>query len=124
MKKLSIFFLLFFVLKLCYAQNDSAEMVKKIVQFQENLDKEYKDPETSPLSEKEREAFKHINFFPVNLRNVVTAKFVRTPGEKVFGMPPSGNIKKNYVKYGEAQFSLMGKEYKLTYTNRSILQKN
>src|SRR5689334_2855374 len=113
MKKLSILFVSFFVLKCCYAQKDSAALVREIAQFEENLNKEYKDPETSPLSKKEREAFKQINFFPINLAYVVTAKFVRTQNEKVVAMPTSGNIKKNYVKYGEAQFWLMGKEYKL-----------
>jgi len=113
MKRLIIFFLAFFVLRFSYAQRDSAPLVKEIVLFEENLNKEYKDPETSPLSKKERETFKDIIFFPVDLKYVVTAKFVRTPSEKVFGMPTSGNIKKNYVKYGETKFLLMGKEYKL-----------
>jgi uncharacterized protein (DUF1684 family) len=113
MKRLIIFLLAFFILRFSYAQKDSAALVKEIVLFEENLNKEYKDAETSPLSKKEREAFKDINFFPVDLRYVVTAKFVRTPDEKVFGMATSGNIKKNYVKYGEGQFSFMGKEYKL-----------
>jgi len=113
MKRLIIFFLAFFVLRTSYAQKDSAALVREIVLFEENLNKEYKDPETSPLSKKEKEAFKGINFFPVNLEYVATAKFVRTPDEKIFGMPTSGNIKKSYVKYGEAQFTLMDKEYKL-----------
>ncbi|HEY6978569.1 MAG TPA: DUF1684 domain-containing protein [Chitinophagaceae bacterium] len=113
MKKLFIFFLSFFVLKFCYAQNDSAALVKEIVRFEENLNKEYEDPATSPLSKKEREGFKQVNFFPINLKYVVTAKFVRTPDEKIFGMPTSGKIKKSYVKYGAVQFPLMGKEYKL-----------
>jgi uncharacterized protein (DUF1684 family) len=113
MKIFSIFFLSFFLLKFSYAQKDSARLVKEAVQFEENLNKEYKDAETSPLSEKEREAFKQIHFFPINLAYAVTAKFVRTQSEKIFAMPTSGNIKKNYVKYGEVQFSLMDKEYKL-----------
>src|SRR5437868_10868577 len=100
MKKLIIFFLSFFVLKFSYAQKDSAALVKEIIQFHENLNKEYKDPKISPLAKKERETFKQINFFPVNTKYVVTAKFVRTPDERIFGMPTSGSIKKNYVRYG------------------------
>jgi uncharacterized protein (DUF1684 family) len=113
MKKLVIFLFSFFVLQFSHAQEDSASSIKEITLFREKLNNEYKDVETSPLSGKERQAFKQINFFPVDLKYMVTAKLVRTPGEKVFGMPTSGNIKKNYVKYGEVQFSLMGTEYKL-----------
>jgi uncharacterized protein (DUF1684 family) len=113
MKRPIIFLLTFFVLQFSYAQKDSAALIKEIVVFQKNLDKEYKTPETSPLSKKEREAFRQLNFFPVDLTYVITAKFVRTPAEKIFGMNTSGSIKKDHVKYGEAQFSLNGKAYKL-----------
>jgi len=51
------------------------------------LNKEYKNPVASPLSKEEREAFKQINFFPVNLQCVVIAKFIRTPNEKILAWP-------------------------------------
>jgi len=114
MKRSIILFFSFFILPLSYAQKDSADLVKEVVEFRESLNKEYKDPEMSPLAKEKREAFKQINFFPVNLKYVVMAKFVRTPDEKVFAMPTSGNTKKDYVKYGEVQFLLMGKQYKLS----------
>src|SRR5438105_10486394 len=89
-----IFFLSFFALQCSYAQKDPATLVKEIVLFQENLNKEYKDAKTSALSKKEREAFKQINFFPMNLEYVVTAEFIRASNEKIFGMTTSGNTKK------------------------------
>jgi hypothetical protein len=67
MKRPIIFFLSFFVLQFSYAQKDLVALAKEITLFRENLNKEYKDPATSPLSEKERESFKQINFFPVDL---------------------------------------------------------
>src|ERR1044072_4857064 len=111
--KTIVFLFSFFILHNSYAQTDSGPLLKEIALFHENLNKEYKDPGTSPLSEKERQTFKQINFFPVNLKYVVVATLVKTPGEKTFYMATSGNKKKKYVKYGEARFSLMGKEYKL-----------
>ena len=96
-----------------FAQRDSAALTKEVKQFQDGLNKEYKDAETSPLPKEERESFKGINFFPTNLSYVVMAKFVRTADERIFAMPTTGNITKQYVKYGEAQFVLKGKPCKL-----------
>ena len=98
MKNLIILFFSFFVALFSYAQKDSAALVKEIQEFRKNLNKEYNDPAESPLSKEERKAFKQINFFPVNLQYVVVGKFIRTPNEKIFGMPTSGKIKKDYVK--------------------------
>jgi uncharacterized protein (DUF1684 family) len=114
MKPLIIVFFSFFFLHFSFAQNDSVELVKEIKQFQDGLNKEYKDAETSPLPSNKRESFGGINFFPINLRYVVTAKFVRTSNERIFAMPTTGNSAKQYVKYGEAQFALMGRQYKLS----------
>lgn len=114
MKKLVAIFFSIFVAHFSFAQKDSAELVKEIKQFRDDLNKEYKNAETSPLPKEIRESFSGIHFFPIDLRYVVTAKFVRTSNERIFAMPTSGNITKQYVKYGEAQFSLKGKEYKLS----------
>jgi uncharacterized protein (DUF1684 family) len=113
MKQSVILFFSIFIVSFSFSQRDSAALTKEIRQFQDGLNKEYKDAETSPLSKEERESFKGINFFPVNLNYVVTAKFVRTANERIFAMPTTGNITKQYVKYGEAQFVLKGKPYKL-----------
>lgn len=97
-----------------FAQNDSSTLIKAIKQFHDDLNKEYKSAETSPLPKEKREKFGGINFFPVDLDYVVTAKFVRTPNEKIFAMPTSGNSAKQFVKYGEAAFELKGRQYKLS----------
>ncbi len=124
MKGSIILFFLFFVSQFSFAQKDSAALVNEIQEFRENLNKEYKGPAESPLSKEERETFKQINFFPVNLQYVVVAKFIRTPNEKIFAMPTSGKIKKDYVKYGEVLFSLKKKQYKLSVYQSIDLLKN
>lgn len=112
MKKYLVFVVAFFLSLPAIAQPDTA-VLRQIHEFQEGLNAEYRQPETSPLPAKEREQFKGIHFFPVNQDYVVTARFVRTPDEKIFAMPTSGNVTKAYVKYGEAFFQLKGKSYKL-----------
>ena len=112
MRRFAIFVLLSGFIHFLFAQNDSV-IIKGIKQFQDDLNKEYLNSETSPLQKQERETFKGIHFFPVNLQYVVKAKFVRTLNEKIFAMPTSGSITKKYVKFGEVQFTLMEKQYKL-----------
>jgi len=114
MKKFFILSVSVLVIHFSYAQKDSTALVKEIINFQQELNKEYKNPETSPLPKEAREAFTEHKFFPIDLQYVVTAKFKRTPNEKIFMMPTSGTEKKMYVKYGEALFTLMGKEYTLS----------
>ncbi len=88
----------------------SEEDVRK---FQEELNKQYANPEKSPLLEEDLKEFKSLDFFEPNSKYFVKAKFVRTPDEKPFEMLTSTDRKPLYVKYGEAYFELDGKELKL-----------
>jgi len=100
------------LLHIAFAQKDSA-VLKDIDRFQKELIDEYKNENTTPLSKEAKKEFKGIHFFPVDPGYVITAKFVRTKDEKIFAMPTSGDITKKYVKFGEAYFTLQGKEFKL-----------
>src|SRR5215470_8445299 len=85
------------------AQADSATL-KDIKKFQSELRTEYADPYHTPLSEKAKKDFKGIQFFPIDMKYVVQARFVRTPQEKPFQMSTSSGMRKTYVKYAEAFF--------------------
>jgi len=95
------------------AQLDSAVITREVWGFQNELNKEYKSEKDSPLPPEQRKQFKSHSFFPISMQYVVVAKFVRTPSEQVFKMPTSGAKTPEYVKYGEAHFTLLGKPYKL-----------
>ena len=95
------------------AQTGDGSVIKEIKDFQNGLNNEYKDASTSPLPAYKRKTFKGIRFFPINTQYIVTASFKRTPGEKVIKVPTSGTEIQDYVKYGEAHFNLLGKEYTL-----------
>ncbi len=123
MKKTALLTLLLYCGPALYAQYDSAAALKDIMQFQDDLNKEYSNPETSPLSKEKRMSFTHVNFFATDLQYRVTAKFTRTPDEKFFNMPTSGKENKAYVKYAEVTFSLLGQHYKLNvYQSLELLQ--
>ena len=53
-------------------------------------------------------------FYPINIKYRIEAKFVRTANEKPFLMKTSTDRLPEYVKYGEAYFTLDKKELKLS----------
>ncbi|WP_281615206.1 DUF1684 domain-containing protein [Flammeovirga sp. SubArs3] len=93
----------------CFAQ----DYYKEIEEYQEELNTEYRTKGETPLSEKDRLAFKEHEFFPIDSTYKVEAKFKRVKG-KPFKMKTSSKSKPTYEKYGELTFTLQGKKYKLT----------
>ena len=91
------------------AQDHSA-VVKK---FQDELNKMYHSADHSPLSEKDRLAFKGHDFFEIDDKLRVTAKLVRTPDSESFAMKTSGHKTPTYKQYGIAHFEIDGKAYSL-----------
>src|SRR5690349_17768065 len=82
------------------AQTDSLKIAEEVLLFQEELNKEYKDPEKSPLPKEEIAGFAGHDFFPIASRFVVEAKFVKTKKPETFKMKTSTDRLPEYVKYG------------------------
>ena len=68
-----------------------------VIAFQKELNSEYADSVKSPLLKKDLKAFKALDFYPINEKFFVNAKFVRTPDEKPFEMPTTTSRKPMYV---------------------------
>ncbi|SDL43723.1 hypothetical protein SAMN04488034_10495 [Salinimicrobium catena] len=112
-----ILLLLLFAAGFGNAQN--SEKIRSVKDFQKQMNRDFKDPETSPLPPKERKKFTALDFFSIDTAFTVVAEFVRTPYESPFEMPTTTDRKPVYVKYGELFFSLKGKEFKLNvYQNQ------
>lgn len=87
--------------------------IKGTTEFQRELNAEYKDASTSPLTKKDLKTFTGLDFFPVDSKYKVTAKLKLTPDAKPFKMPTSTTRTPMYKCYGIATFTLDGKEYSL-----------
>jgi len=109
--KFLIFFL--FISFIAIAQSNR-KIIKQIKKVQSELNKEFLNPETSILDSLDQITFKGLAFYPINTNFYIKAKFVRTPDEKPFLMKTSTDRLPEYVKYGEAHFSLDEKELKLS----------
>ncbi len=94
-------------------QLEAQDHTKEILEFQKELNEEFKNPETSPLKKNDLKRFKGLNFFPINNKFQVEAKFIRTENTAPFKMKTSTDRLPTYEKYGEAIFEIDGKEYKL-----------
>ena len=111
MRAFLIFFLILFGLtKSLYAQDEYKE---SILTFQHELNEEYKNPKESPLSKKEQIAFKGHEYFPIDKKYHVIAKFEKLPPQSLFQMKTTANSIKDYDIYGIATFTLDGTEYQL-----------
>jgi len=96
----------------CWGQMDSLLMASKAAQ--EKINKAYLDPERSVLLPQDFEGFTGLDFYPIDSKYIVEARFIRTPDEKPFLMPTATDRLPEYVKYGEAHFTLEGKDLVLS----------
>lgn len=118
---LSIIFLL---LLISSGSAQTSEKIASVVGFQEKMNREFNDPEKSPLTSEDRADFEGLDFFAVDTSFTLEAEFVRTPYETPFEMPTTTDRKPVYVKYGEAYFSIDGEEYKLNiYQNQELIKR-
>ncbi|RVT74905.1 DUF1684 domain-containing protein [Flavobacterium sufflavum] len=91
--------------------------------FQQELNKEYANRDSSPLMAEDLATFKGLDFYPISKKFFVNAHFVRTPNEKPFKMKTSTNRTPVYVKYGEVHFEIDGQKCKLNvYQDLELIQ--
>ena len=109
----------FFLLTLCfvsvavYAQLDTT-LLEEIKKFREEENEFYRNAETSPLKKKERKAFEHHHFYPIDLRYVVSARFERIEKIDTVVMGTSAGTEKKYQPYAMVYFEVLGEPCELT----------
>ncbi|TXD76982.1 DUF1684 domain-containing protein [Algoriphagus ratkowskyi] len=86
---------------------------KSILEFQHELNEEYKNPIESPLSIKDWKAFEGHQYFPIDEKYHIVANFEKLPTANFFQMKTKANSIKDYDVYGVATFTLDGNKYQL-----------
>lgn len=106
----------------CFSFSFAQKKSLNSTEFQEKMNLNFKNDDSSPLKPEDREAFRALEFYPVDTSYIITAQFVRTPGELPFFMPTTTERLPEYVKYGELYFNLKGKDLKLNiYQNTELI---
>lgn len=95
------------------AERVDSDEVADIIGFQQKLNAEFKDPETSPLPDRFRMDFESLDFFSPDTNYIIKAEFTRTPDALPFSMPTNTERKSTEVLYGVAKFRMNGKEHQL-----------
>jgi len=107
---LAILFLLTNTIVSAQEQSNNDQVRK----FQDELNAEFKNPEKSPLSKRERKKFTGHDFYLINENLRVAAKFTRILNPLPFQMKTTTNRTPTYEKYGEVVFEIEGQQHKLT----------
>ncbi|PRX54038.1 DUF1684 domain-containing protein [Flagellimonas meridianipacifica] len=84
-----------------------------IIEFQEELNESFRDPETSPLPDRLRKNFESLSFFEADTAYRIKARFERTPDAVPFLMPSTTDEQTIEVVYGIAHFELNGRQHQL-----------
>lgn len=82
--------------------------IAEILRFQEELNKTFRNPETSPLPDRYRKDFEGLAFFAPDTQWRVVARLERTPNALPFLMPTNTERKSREVVFGIAHFELGG----------------
>ena len=89
------------------------DYVQSIISYQKELNKEFRDPEESPLPKKDRKKFKELPFFPIDEKYKVVARFERAENATPFQMKTTTDRLPTYELFGLARFTFEEKEYTL-----------
>lgn len=117
-------FTLFLLIHFNFGFSQEQFDVSAVAKFQKELNMEYADAKTSPLTAEDLAVFKTLDFYPASETFFVVAKLIRTQKEKPFEMETSTDRKPLYVKYGELSFTIDGRDFKLNvYKNIELSKK-
>jgi uncharacterized protein (DUF1684 family) len=106
------------------ADEKKESYIAEIKAWQEELNREFADTSESPLTAEDRARFHGLDFYPIDIRYRVTARFERTPDENQFGMKTTTERRPVYVRYGIAYFKLFDKNLKINIYQNIHLSKN
>lgn len=88
-------------------------IIQEIQNYQDEMDREFADPEQSILKPEDLSQFEGLNWYPINLDYRVTARLERTPNALPFLMPTTTERTPEYVQYGILYFSLEDRDLQL-----------
>ena len=98
------------------------DAIQDILEFQNTLNEEFRNPLTSPLPDRYRKNFESLDFFSPDTTYIIKAKFVRTPEALPFYMPTTTSRKSKEVVYGMAYFTIHDKKQQLEiYQNQELV---
>lgn len=123
--KLQLVLITIFSLAVFYSckENTDDEYLEHIRKHRQEINREFADTATSPLTDDGLAHFEGLDFYPPDPAWVVEATFVLNPDPEPFEMETTTSRRPVYVKYGEAYFTLDGERHVLEiYQSEKAMQ--
>ena len=89
-----------------FAVQASTQTLEEIRLFHQELNEEFRDPETSPLPDRYRKDFEALEFYEPDTAFRIWARLIRTPEAIPFTMPTTTSRTSTEVVYGVAEFEI------------------
>lgn len=102
-----------------FAQNDSVSWRQGVLNWQQEMNSEYADSATSPLTNEDRLVFTGLDFYAPDSIFCVVAQLELTPDSRSFPMKTSTTRAPMYRQYGLLHFEIYGKKYSLPAYQRA-----
>lgn len=107
----------------CSQQNLTKEqqaLIDSAKEAQHKLNVQYADKDESPLTDEDFKTFKSLDFFPIDLKYIVKADFVKNAFPVPFEMQTTTDRRPMYQNYGTLRFEMDGVKCELpVYQNMS-----
>jgi uncharacterized protein len=103
--------ILLIICSFVYSQNQPPDYETQL--FREIQDKSLRNPKTTPLLPDDFAKFTGLKYFAFDVNYRIEASFVKTIEKKSFLMPTSTGSSRKYLKIGDLNFKLDGKDFSL-----------
>ena len=115
MNKLIILSGLLWILSSCHDTSHKEEpWYRETMEAQQELNIQFSDKDKSPLSPDSIAGFKGLDFFPLDKKYVIKARFEKNEHPVPIEFSTNTDRKPVYIKYGTAYFTLDGKQCQLS----------
>jgi uncharacterized protein len=118
------FTLLVLLIALCsQAQRKKISIIQDIKNWQQELNKEYKNKATSPLNTEDFKTFAGHDFYDIDTAYIVTAKMVLTNSTEEIPFKTTTAKVSMHTKYAVLFFSIKGEKYQLSvYQSKDLMK--
>jgi hypothetical protein len=124
MQKIVVLLTLLYSLSSCSQKKETFDnYTASIRDFQYEMNKEFSDKKTSPLTEQDLKKFTSLDFFPIDSTYRIEAIFELDENPTLFEMPTTTTRRPLYKTFGKAIFQLNGEELTLhIYQNQELIK--
>lgn len=115
-------YILAFLTLMVNAQDSDQQAIEEIEAHRAKQRKEFQDPDESPLEAKDLKHFSDLDYFPIDLKYRITARYKEHDTKKFVRIKTTTDRLPEYVRFAALTFDIDGETYTLqAYQNQELL---